>query len=401
MGRLKDTLIDPDTFTSRPDRFVSVECFEDAALRKLIENNLESKVCSYSGRRGLKPIAAPLDVVVSHILASFEQHFEDAANGVGWEQGYVGDMTLDTYDLVEETIAFGDDVTGALHGDIANALPQRDWSKIDPYGPRRRDVLTWSWRDFTETVKHVRRYFFQKQLEPTDWREEKVSPSALLGEVLRNCEAAGLIRVLPPGQRYFRCRSRKKGERFSQPVDLGPPPAAKASQSRMSPAGISMFYGADEKATAKAETLEDGQRYAMAEFRTSRAIRLLDLTIRPDVSIFDHHHGHLNEWSHFMVGFIADFQRPVAHDGEQHIEYVPTQIVTEFIRSWKRKGGLIDGIAYNSVKNRAGRCVVLFADPSEVEVAVDPNPKPKGPKLLVMRSVKNHRKYAVSSGPDR
>ena len=399
MGRLKDTLLDPEDFTSHPDRFVSPECFDDPALQQLIVANLESKFCSYSGRKGRGPIAAPLDIVVGHIRASLESHYEDAANGVAWDEGeYVGDMTLDTYDLVEETVAFGDEAGDALLPDIVNALPQREWSKIDPYGPRKRDVLAWSWGDFTETVKHVRRYFFEQHLEPTEWREEKVSPSRLLSEVLANCETADLIQVFPAGQRYYRCRSRKKGERFTEPADLGPPPAATASQSRMSPAGIPMFYGAQDKATAQAETLEEGQRYAMAEFRTTRSIRVLNLTMRPHVSIFDPHHGHLNEWAHFMGAFIADFQRPVSHDGGQHIEYVPTQIVTEFIRSWRRKGGLIDGVAYNSVKNRGGRCVVLFTDPSDVEPTIDPSATPSGSRLLALRRVKNHRQYVPQRG---
>ena len=34
-----------------------------------------------------------------------------------------------------------------------------------------------------------------------------------------------------------------------------------------------------------------------------------------------------------MKDFIADFQKPVAHDGKEHFEYVPTQVVTEYLRS--------------------------------------------------------------------
>ncbi|MEP9358765.1 HEPN-associated N-terminal domain-containing protein [Sphingomonas sp. KR3-1] len=398
MGSLKDTLLDAETFTSHPDRFVSAECFEDPFLQRLITANLVSRVCTYSGRRARKPIAAPLDLVVTHILSSLECHYDDAANGVAWEGGYVGDMTLDTYDLVDETVTFADDASDTLRFDIVNALPQRDWSKIDPYGPRERDVLSWSWNDFTETVKHVRRYFFERHLTSTDWREETVSPSQLLSEVLSNCEATGMIRALPAGQRYFRCRSRKKGERYIHPIDLGPPPAVKASQSRMSPAGIPMFYGARERKTARAEILEAGQRYAIAEFRTTRPIRILDLTMSPRVSIFDPHNGHLNEWAHFMGAFVRDFQRPVAHDGAEHVDYVPTQVVSEYIRSWPRKGGQIDGVAYRSVKRPGGQCVVLFIDASEVEPAIDPREAPAGTKMLAMRVVTNRGKYAGERG---
>lgn len=391
MNRLKDSLSEPPGVTPTPGMFVCPDCFSDDALSAVVRDHATSKFCSYCNRRSTKAVAAPLDDIAEHIFACFEQRYEDAANGVGWDEGeYVGALTWDTSELIDDEVEVSDN-SGELLSDLANALPAQTWSRIDPYGALERDVMSWSWRDFCETVKHQRRFFFQDHLTPTDPRSEKVSPADLLSSVAKGCKSYGLIKTVKPGQRLYRCRARNKAKKFTDPLDLGPPPAAGASQSRMSPAGIPMFYGSFDKATAAAETLTSLGRHAMAEFRTTRPIRVLDLSRPPFVSIFDRKLGGLDEWAAFMRAFIKDFQRPVESNGEQHYEYVPTQIVTEFFRSATGSTGKLDGIIYSSVKNAGGRCIVLFADRNDVDPKPDSSRAPVGTHLLKLRKVANKR----------
>lgn len=367
MGRLKDSLLEPEAWTKTPDRFVSAELFDDPALRAVVLDNLEERRCSYSGKVGRAPIAASLDVVVERIADGIGRHFDNAANGVGWEGGWVGATTWDTYDLVEETVALADDAPSALFDDIVAALPMQDWSRADPYGPRDSDVLNWSWNDFSATIKHVRRYFFEQHLGPSDRRQEKVSPLELLATVAGHARAYGLFRELPAGLRLYRSRWRDGRARITDPRELGPPPPGRASQSRMSPAGIPMCYAATDSETAVAETIREPGRYALAEFRTLRAVKILDLTRVPWVSIFDERQGYLAEWCRFMGSFIRDFQRPVRQDGSEHFEYAPTQVVTEFLRTEAGRHDGLDGILYRSVQRDGGICIVLFAEKADVQ----------------------------------
>ena len=377
---------------SAPEKFVAAECFSDDSLQELVRDNATATSCSFSGLKSSKPIAAPLDVVVEHIGKCLSHHYEDAANGVGWEDGeYLGAETWDTVELVQETVELGSHISNDLHYAIAEALPQQNWSYIDPYGPREGDVMKWSWQAFSETVKHIRRYFFVEHLKSTDSRSETVSPIELLKEVIGRCREFGLICEFSAGQKYFRCRSRKKRERFTEPRDMGSPPSDYASQSRMSPAGVPMFYGALDEKTAVAETLDKPRRHAIAKFLTTRPVNLLDLRKRPYVSIFDLQKGHLNEWCQFMSDFIADFQRPVTHDGKEHFEYIPTQVVTEYLRSALRGTDALDGIIYSSVKNKGGQCVVLFADRNAIDPVSPSSGSAAGKYLLVMDSVAHHR----------
>ena len=69
----------------------------------------------------------------------------------------------------------------------------------------------------------------------------------------------------------------------------------------------------------------------------------------------------------FLHQFARDIAKCVKKDGREHIEYVPTQVVTEFFRRvFTEPGGQsVDGILYTSSKTGAG-CCVLFLDEKDV-----------------------------------
>ena len=59
-----------------------------------------------------------------------------------------------------------------------------------------------------------------------------------------------------------------------------------------------------------------------------------------------------------------EFSEPIERDNQVHIEYVPTQVVTEYLRGMKTREDLsIDGIRYGSARHGGGRSLVLFCDP--------------------------------------
>ena len=59
---------------------------------------------------------------------------------------------------------------------------------------------------------------------------------------------------------------------------------------------------------------------------------------------------------------MEELTRPIVKDGREHIEYVPTQIVTEYFRHVFRTsiGEQVKGILYRSSRNGEGTCCVLF-----------------------------------------
>jgi hypothetical protein len=91
---------------------------------------------------------------------------------------------------------------------------------------------------------------------------------------------------------------------------------------------------------------------------------VVDLDKLPSVpSLFDDELRGMRWVIQFLRDFREELIRPVQPDSSVHIEYVPTQIVTEYLRLWfPADGETIDGVVYTSSRAADGRCVVLFVD---------------------------------------
>lgn len=64
----------------------------------------------------------------------------------------------------------------------------------------------------------------------------------------------------------------------------------------------------------------------------------------------------------FLYKFTDEISKPLAHDGSEHIEYVPTQVVSEyFAQAFKHaKNKRIDGLIYPSAVAQRGKNLALF-----------------------------------------
>ncbi|AQA04016.1 hypothetical protein BVC93_18070 [Mycobacterium sp. MS1601] len=108
-----------------------------------------------------------------------------------------------------------------------------------------------------------------------------------------------------------------KGEaaQWVHAADLGSPPASRAAANRMSPAGISIFDAAS---------------------------RLQYCGLR------------------FLQQFVSDVTLPVELDGREHIDYVATQVFTEYVRYAFPTH--VDGLMFPSTQG-GGNNVVVFVGP--------------------------------------
>jgi hypothetical protein len=66
---------------------------------------------------------------------------------------------------------------------------------------------------------------------------------------------------------------------------------------------------------------------------------------------------------------VEEIRNPVKHDGREHIDYVPTQILTEYLqRSYRALDNRpLGGIIYKSAQRRRGRSIVIFASHSDLD----------------------------------
>jgi len=132
----------------------------------------------------------------------------------------------------------------------------------------------------------------------------------------------------------------------------------------MNPAGISYFYLAFEMQTALGEVLQCPPcGAAVASFISQQELSVLDLSSLPEMpSIFGQSYRDARESLLFLRQFVKEVSRPVRKDGQEHIEYVPSQVISEYFALIYRHGDdrHLDGIMYPSAIRPGGKNLVLF-----------------------------------------
>ncbi|MEV6827866.1 HEPN-associated N-terminal domain-containing protein [Amycolatopsis sp. NPDC051102] len=369
-------------------QWVCRACVDDRALADIISAAAETaEVCGFCG----KPGAAPLDVLVDAFVNGVSNEYGDidgeAVPYDSAEGGYQFVEPKDTWDIVEE---FADVLVGrGLVEAVQGAIPFSFWTEKDWARRRRDEVLRDSWARFSHAVTYETRYVFWLRRSADDEDAEssgEVPAGRILDHVGALIDTAGSVRTLPAGTRFWRARPHdERGDWGGR--DLGTIPSTLARQSnRMSPAGIPLFYGAEEQQTAIAEVsrLDSGfARVTVGQFEISAPCRVIDFTGFPDVpSVFDPDWGGRWREFRFLHEFVARISQPVEKSME-HIEYVPTQIVTEYLLKIFR-GGEVDGILFRSAVN--GEVDVVLDVPNER--CFDQVPE-EAPRKLSLRLVKS------------
>ncbi len=379
------------------DKNVCEKCLPEPDLADLIRQKALSTQCSYCRRNDISPIAAEMDEILSVICEGIEYEWMDPADGVPYN-GREGGYLVSSYtgrELIEDGRVEIDIQNDELREDVLAAFCQQFYCERDWCGDSEKTYLEISWSLFKSVVKNKRRFFFDyEDLTVGDdepWMPS-VSPASILNQLGNFSNKVGLISLLPKGYKIIRARAHKIDNAPSSAKEMGSPPVEFALfPNRMSPAGISMFYGAKEQDTAKLEILNDPNRppaaITFATFETSMDLHFLDLVNIPEVpSLFSQQREDRDKII-FLKDFVRDFCQSVAKDGAVHVDYVPTQIITEFFRyQFKTKDGVsLSGIRYNSSKN-GKECFVLFIE-NENCVDIENNWDSEGALKLGLKTI--------------
>jgi hypothetical protein len=354
---------------------VCARCIGDHDIQSFIRSGADSNQCDFCGQKSrMRPIAAPLDEVVDFIFAAIEREYERAVDALGWdsrEGGYLG-THWDSPELLEQIGLELPNDDGRLFNILAECLGDEVWCERDPYSLRKDERLIGSWEDFCSSIKHERRYFFLRKRKKR-FDSEYLAPSDLLRFISKTVSEHELIKKLPKHSLVYRARQQKAGQVLRSPYDFGPPPVERATRpNRMSPAGIVMFYGSDDRETAVAEIDDDPTSgIAVGTFQTTRDATVLDLTRLPRRLGFFEQQSDSSDVDRYALEFLHRFVKSLAArvkpGAQEHIDYVPTQVVTEWFRTaFRHRKKAIDGIRYMSAQRAGGRSLVLFADRHDV-----------------------------------
>lgn len=375
------------------DRNVCAGCMADSALGTAVTEALEFNACDYCGRSDDDElIAAPVDVVLEAVVQGLRTEYEDPLEEVAWSSADGGFQmpVFDTWELLQDH-EVTEDVE--LLADLAGSIEQQ-WCQFNVYAPAPHEALRWGWQGFRDHVTHRARYtYFLPTPDAADLRGHgEIPPEDMPDALLRAVQAGGLARSLPAGARWVRARVHDADQSPGSAKELGSPPASVAKTNRMSAAGISAFYGASSEDGAIAEVAgyASPSSYAtLATWETAHALPVIDLVRLPPVpSLFDPAQRHLRSAIRFLREFAADVAQPARPDDRQNLDYVPTQIVAEYLhRLLPHPDGQVMGVLWRSSKDASVTDCVLFVDDSGcVEQGLDWNLDPKAGLGLVSGS---------------
>lgn len=288
------------------------------------------------------------------------------------ESGYGGETWTSDEILFEDLLLdLPRDRDGSLRAALTAAMGEEPWCELDPARVPAHEGMVMDWEQFAERATRDGDAVM-KIVEPEHEYDDLTPPGLVLPHLATAIQRLGLIAEWQRGAHLFRARPRDRHQNYTRPGELGPPPAALATQSnRMNAAGDPMFYVAERAATAVAEA--NAQLLSVGLFSVERELRLLDLdSLPPAPGIFSSEPADDIRTLWFLHEFADLISNPVERLGDRVPEYVPTQLMTSFLRSHPFQGGPIDGIRYRSAarqdaNERQNANIVLFATDADVQ----------------------------------
>ena len=353
-------------------KFICKNHIEDYAIERFIYKSDCRTTCYYCSDTKIRTVVE-MDQLGEFMKQGLMNFYGNAAEDLQYdtcEGGYLGAKCFNSYDLLFKEISL-DVINTELRQDLSSLLPDWTWYEIGSIETTTSERLYYNWEEFRQFVKYKVRFSFF-HLDKAKHQNQKVNVSEILKEISNLIRDYKLTERLQANTRFYRCRQHKEvGEIKGGPEICAPPNERVTFSNRMSPAGISMFYASTDQSTAFRETVDPRDTsksyYTIASFKTKSELDVIDLSKAPPVpSRFD-----LKKQKHyypivFLHQFIHDLSQPILRDGREHIEYVPTQVMTEYIRYIAKSKALkVGGIVYPSAKSGRKTACVLFLNHEE------------------------------------
>lgn len=343
-----------------PDRKVCSNHISESAIKTFIRTKGTLEQCDYCQKNRN---VVSLEDLMKFLLETVMYFYTDPAGFSSHDDGEYAVSHRDGWEILQEEFML-DINDNDLFFDMEQWIDSsKAWADEKAMYDEGHYARPNSWANFCYLVKHKARYLFQDYKNEFDIHSQK--PLEILREVERMIKKYKLIKELPSGERLFRCRQHSSKEIISVASQMCSPNIEFCrNPNRMSPAGISMFYCAFDLETTHRETLDKKSKdkyFTTASFILKNNINVIDFSSLPKIpSPFNQRKRRLFEDAMFLMNFVTDLTKPVERDGKVHIDYVPTQIVTEYIRFMFNQN--VDGIIYPSSRNTGSCAMVLFYD---------------------------------------
>jgi hypothetical protein len=345
-----------------PDKKICIKHFTDKSIANFIRKNYREGYCDYC-KRQLKVVE--FEKLMEFIMDSISNFYEDAANFMSYdsgEGGYLGEIYTPD-ELIQEQIELDADPFEVIE-DVVNSIEDVAWAQPDLYYDNITDDLEYQWEYFKSITKYTSRYLFDSG------NVDQAKALKILRAVAGLISQLNIIRRLSKGTKLYRSRQHNSKIQITDIKEIVSPPNELAIHpNRFSPSGISMFYSSFDSETSMIETVtrydKSKDSVTIAEFQTIEDLYIVDFTKLPKIpSIFGIKDKKSYYLKLFLLSFVKDITKAVQKDGREHTEYIPTQVVTEYLRYPfnRQRKYKIEGIIYPSSQNLGHKSAVFFWD---------------------------------------
>jgi len=353
--------------THFPDKSLCVKHFDDKAIKRFIRSNYSDGYCDYCNKK-LKVVS--YEELLPFIMEGIHYHYTDANEYMGWngrEGGFQGNI-YNASELIQDLVGLNAEPFEVIE-DIIESIEEIAWSNESEYDRKEDDHMRISWSNFEHSVKHRSRFMYYDEKDEFTGQH----PYRILDIIGGTIDDLHLIKKIPAGIRIHRIRPHETSGEVQQLSDISSTPKSKAKYpNRFSPSGIPMLYSAFDPNTSYLETIDPSKKgfYTLGEIELKEDTYCLDLTKIPNLpSIFDERKRDIFHSISFLLSLRRSMTKSIVKDGREHIEYVPTQVFTEYIKYPFNKGRSkkIEGIIYPSSKPGGKVAMVNFWDNRECE----------------------------------
>lgn len=330
-------------------------CFRDSEIKAIIQGHGMKKQkgnCDFCGSKKVVVYDIDKDDTLSEMFDgildvytpasllpdSFPKEKTDLLKNLLWSHWNIFNVSSDVvYTLIKEICAERYNEQPELFDSPVGIIKSVDKDYLE----ENSILKNYQWDDFLYGIKRVNRFH-------SDYINKDVLLRFL--SCTRKKHRAGKI--------FYRSRI-CHDENGLKPSEMGPPPVDKAKAGRVNPEGISILYVSDSKDTTLYEIRAGLYDYvSVGRFKLLKDIKVINLAdivnISPfigDNAGFDFMQYAVNIQNLKRIG--EEIAKPLRNDNS--LDYLPTQYISDFIRS---KG--YDGIEYISTLRKNGVNLAVF-----------------------------------------
>lgn len=331
-----------------------IECFKDTHIRDTIKKNGTIGNCDFCSAKNVPTYDISNSTILSDKIVGLVQAYtvstEEDAKPL--KEALKNDWNIFNVDVDEIQKLVVELCTRVINKED-NIFSERviiPQANDSDYLQQSGIVRGLSWHQFSESIKLENR-FHNKMFNPDAF-------ASFLSEATKK---------YTKGTKLFRARIADNKDGFA-PNEMFSPPIGRRKAGRINPEGIGVLYLASNKLTALTEARASLYDFvSVGEFRTKKDLRIIDLSSISKMSPFLYQ-GDIEQFfinRKVFKEMALEIAKPLRRS-DSVLEYLPTQYISEFVKS---QG--YDGVAYESTLHSGGYNIAVYDESSLDCLSVD------------------------------